>query len=86
VRQPTIQLLNFNLDVNNQELNSNVQNVSESLVSILVISLKTQFLKKFRPRNTIDKRRITLRNLQGVTAAQDEGVLTNTLNDYMVMV
>jgi len=34
--QPTIQLLNFNLDVNNQELNSNVQNISESL--------KTQFL------------------------------------------
>jgi len=28
--QPTIQLLNFNLDVNNQELNSNVQNISES--------------------------------------------------------
>ena len=76
--QPTIQLLNFNLDVNNQELNSNVQNISESL--------KTQFLQKFRPRNTIDKRRITLRNLQGVTAAPDEGVLTNTLNDYMVMV
>jgi len=34
--QPTIQLLNFNLDVNNQELNSNVQNILESL--------KTQFL------------------------------------------
>jgi len=46
-----------------------------------VISLKTQFLKKFLPKNTVDKRRITLRNLKGVTA-----VLTNTLNEHMAMV
>lgn len=54
----------------------------EPLVSILVISLRTQFLKKRLQSNTIDKRRITLRNLQVVTTEADQGVLTNTLNEY----